>query len=206
MSPSATFFQARDLTLRRGNRLVWDCAQWTLEGTTAIVGANGSGKSSTLKMLAGQLAPDEGSLSLTLKGRHREGADWMTCCSLAAPWAGIPRHLNLREALNFHGHFRTSRVDGLGWDALLTSSGLNVDPSLPLSHWSSGQQQRIHVALALGTDVDVVLLDEPTSNLDAEGIAWVQHAMGVLAPSIMLVVATNNPSQEAPQDAAFLKL
>jgi ABC-type multidrug transport system ATPase subunit len=206
MSPSATYFQARDLTLRRGNRLVWDRAQWTLEGTTAIVGANGSGKSSTLKMLAGQLAPDEGSLSLNVKGYQREEANWMTCCSLAAPWAGIPRHLNLREALNFHGHFRTSRVEGLGWDALLTSSGLNVDPSLSLSHWSSGQQQRLHVALALGTDVDVVLLDEPTSNLDAEGISWVQHAMGVLAPTVMLVVATNNPTQESPQGASFLEL
>ena len=94
----------------------------------------------------------------------------------------------------------------MGWDTLLTSSGLNVDPSLSLSHWSSGQQQRLHVALALGTDVDVVLLDEPTSNLDAEGISWVQHAMGVLAPTVMLVVATNNPTQESPQGASFLEL
>ena len=60
---------------------------------------------------------------------------------------------------------------------MVQASGLRVDPSLPVSQWSSGQQQRLMLALALGTEADAVLLDEPASNLDEVGIQWMKAQM-----------------------------
>ena len=98
-SPNLATFLAEGLSLRRGTRVVWDNATWSLQGPCAIVGANGSGKSSTLALLAGQVAPDTGSLRLETDLGTVEAERWMTSVALAAPWMALPKHLTLQEAL-----------------------------------------------------------------------------------------------------------
>ena len=96
-------FQAHRVTLKRGARVIWSDAMWSLQGFTALVGENGSGKSSTLAMLAGQVAPDEGRLQFQIQGQDIGENDWMTHVTLAAPWVSLPSHLTLDEMLAFHG-------------------------------------------------------------------------------------------------------
>ena len=107
-SPLASF-HATDLELRRGQRLIWEDASWTVQGATTLVGANGQGKSSTLRMLAGQLAPTSGTLSFRAADGEVSVEAWMTRCSVAAPWLNLPGHLTLDEAMSFHGVYRTPR-------------------------------------------------------------------------------------------------
>lgn len=205
-SPNLATFLAEGLSLRRGTKVVWDNATWSIQGPCALVGANGSGKSSTLALLAGQVAPDAGSLSLKTDVGAVEAENWMTSVSLAAPWMALPKHLTLQEALTFHGTFRTSRKGALGWQALLDASGLRVGASVPLGQWSSGQQQRLTLALALGTQTTAILLDEPASNLDSDGILWYQRVLNEVSGQTTTVVATNDIEKEAPKGPSMLEI
>ena len=205
-SPNFATFLAEGLSLRRGTRVVWDNATWSVQGPCAIVGANGSGKSSTLALLAGQVAPDAGSLRLETHLGAMEAERWMTSVSLAAAWMALPKHLTLQEALTFHGTFRTSRQGNLAWQALLDASGLRVGASVPLGHWSSGQQQRLALALALGTQTSAILLDEPASNLDSEGILWYQRVLADVSGQTTTIVATNDIEKEAPKAPSMLEI
>lgn len=199
-------FKAEQLSLKRGARVIWETASWEIEGPTAILGSNGTGKSSTLAMLAGQLSPDSGELAFLAKGTPVESESWMTQVSLAAPWLDLPSHLTLEEAVRFHGAFRTAREGDLGWGALIQSSGLSVGASVPLRMWSSGQRQRLSLALALGTQTSAVLLDEPASNLDADGTAWYQRVLAEACRHCTVVVATNDEKKEAPKGAYLLRI
>ena len=206
MTPSFATFRANRLSLKRGVRVIWDDATWELSGPSAILGVNGSGKSSTLAMMAGQLSPDAGKLQLEFNERPVPAETWMTQVSLAAPWVELPNHLTLEEAVTFHGMFRSSRQGAWGWESLLRSSGLSVSPSLPLRSWCSGQRQRLSLALALGTHAAAVLLDEPASNLDAEGTRWFRQVLDEVSQHCTVVVATNDEKKEAPKGASLLRI
>ena len=96
--------------------------------------------------------------------------------------------------------FRSPRQGGLSWESFdRVLIGLNVHQDAPMHTWSSGQKQRLHLSLALGTESPVVLLDEPASNLDAQGIEWLHKVIPQVASFSTLVVATNDPcTKEAP--------
>jgi ATPase subunit of ABC transporter with duplicated ATPase domains len=91
-------------------------------------------------------------------------------------------------------------------ESLIESSGLSVHPEAPMHAWSSGQKQRLQLSLALGTESPVVLLDEPASNLDAQGIAWLHEVIARVAALSTLVVATNDPAKEAPGQPEILEV
>ena len=205
-SSTAPQFVAAGLTLNRGGKRIWEDASWNIQGYTALLGANGAGKSSTLTMLAGQLSPDAGSLAFQIEGADVTHEAWMRQVTLAAPWLALPSHLTLSQALAFHSTFRSPRHGELSWENLAESSGLNVRQNAPMNTWSSGQKQRLHLSLALGTDSPVVLLDEPASNLDAQGIDWLHEIVHQVATASTLVVATNDPAKEAPGQPAILKV
>ena len=100
-------------------------ANWRIQGPTVILGSNGTGKSSTLAMLAGHLTPNSGVLSFSLGEKNQISPDaWMTQIALAAPWAEVPSHLTLAEAIAFHGTFRQPRK--------ATSIGLHFSRGLGL--------------------------------------------------------------------------
>ncbi len=206
MTEGFATFQANQLSFSRGNRKIWDKATWAMQGPSAILGANGSGKSSTLALLAGQVAPDQGELCFTSEGTPLDSEQWMTAISLAAPWVELPNHLTMEETLTFHGMFRSPRTGNMGWASLLSTSGLNVAPDVPMALWSSGQRQRLSLALALGTQTSAVLLDEPCSNLDSEGIQWYQEVLAQVFALTTTIVATNDPQKEAPQAKSILEL
>ena len=205
-SSKTPHFEATALTLNRGGKRIWENASWSIQGYTALLGANGAGKSSTLTMLAGQLSPDAGSLAFRIEGKEVAPEAWMRKVTLAAPWLALPSHLTLSQALSFQSAFRSPRQGELSWGCLIESSGLSVHQEAPMHTWSSGQKQRLHLALALGTDSPVVLLDEPASNLDAQAIQWLHEAVAQVAAVSTLVVATNDPAKEAPGQPALLEV
>ena len=129
-SPLASF-HATDLELRRGRRLIWEDASWTVQGATTLVGANGQGKSSTLRMLAGQLAPTSGTLSFRAADGEVSVEAWMTRCSVAAPWLNLPGHLTLDEAMSFHGVYRTPRPGPCTGPPWLRRLGCAWTPACP---------------------------------------------------------------------------
>ena len=118
----------------------------------------------------------------------------------------MPSQLTLTEAMEFHRTFHSPRQGAPSWKELLEESNLNVDASAPMKHWSSGQRQRLHLALAMGSACPAVLLDEPTANLDAEGIEWYQKALRRILNESTVIVASNSPKNDALEGASLLEI
>lgn len=128
----------------------------------ALVGPNGSGKTTTICMIAGLVKPDAGSVHVEAGTTARLG--------LAAQQISLYRDLTPRENLKFFG-----RMHGLGRRRaaerayeLLELFSFDAQGNVPASTLSGGWQRRLHVAIALVQHSSIVILDEPTAGLDVE--------------------------------------
>lgn len=169
-----------DLHIKSGERL-------------AVLGANGSGKSTLVKIIAGYLSTSKG------KVRHRqEGLDTpeeavYSHISICAPYLSHYTDMNLSECLDLHYSLRQARPNT---DIRATLSDLGLPFDRPMRGFSSGMMQRVSLALAMYTESSLVLLDEPSSNLDEPGIAWMNALIHELPEQVSLVVASNAPNIE----------
>ena len=144
-------------------------------GILAVVGPNGSGKTTLVKILAGLLAPTEGSVRVQREGRLLSAEERRTAVGWSGPDLTFYPELTARENLEF---FR--KVAGLptlfeDTRNLLAAVGL-ADAGGPVEHFSTGMKQRLRIAFSVLLDAAVLLLDEPLSGLDAAG----RQAVGVL--------------------------
>jgi heme exporter protein A len=167
---------ARDLACRRGDRLLFAGVSFTLDPGEAlqVVGANGTGKSSLLRILAGLLRPFAGAVEKTGPVALLDGN---------LPLDG---HLPLGRALAFWG-----RIDGvneaLGWGP----SGL-VD--VPVRFLSTGQRKRAAIAQSHPRTGGIWLLDEPLNGLDARAAASLQgHVARHCGAGGIAVIASHQP-------------
>jgi len=134
-----------------------------------LLGPNGSGKTTALKMLLGLLYPTKGR-ALCLGG---SGAD----PKISARIGFLPeesylyRYLNARETLDFYGRLfgLPARVRKMRIEALLDMVGLKAVANRPVGTFSKGMARRIGLAQALINDPDLLILDEPTTGLDPIG-------------------------------------
>ncbi len=142
---------AHDLACRRGERLLFAGLSFALGPGEAlqVAGANGTGKSSLLRILAGLLRPFAGSV-------ERSGAMALLDGNLP-----LDEHLPLGEALGFW-----VRVDGV--DEALDPVGLNALSDIPVRFLSTGQRKRAALLQSNPQAGGIWLLDEPLNGLDAE--------------------------------------
>ena len=166
----------------------------------AVTGANGSGKSTMILCLAGQVEADEGTLTwhypteTPLHQSSQTAARAAKRPALAAPYLELPGEFRVLELVNFHfslnpclsGH---SPVEGL-W-----ASG--IDPHSPtlLKYYSSGMLQKVRLVLALWTDTPLLLLDEPHSHLDAAALSWFRLSLRQTAARRCWAMASNDPGE-----------
>lgn len=156
----------------------------------AILGPNGSGKSTLLNVIAGSLTSSEGELVYIKAGKKIDAEHIFKYLSLAAPYLELIEEFTLTEMIDFHFRFK-SYLPGLNAPALLDLLGLGKSKDKPLKFFSSGMKQRTKLALAFGADTPVLLLDEPTSNLDQKGIEWYYRLVEEFAKSRLLIVCSN---------------
>ncbi|MFN3371657.1 MAG: ABC-F family ATP-binding cassette domain-containing protein [Sphingomonadaceae bacterium] len=147
-------------------------------GRTGLVGRNGAGKSTLIAILAGQLAPSEGSAAVT--GRVallRQQVEPDPNETVADLFGAAPALALLRRAEAGHATLDELSACDWGLEARLRSAlgrvGLDVAPEQPLAALSGGQRTRAALAALLADAPDILLLDEPTNHLDAEGRALV---------------------------------
>jgi len=146
-----------------------------------LLGPNGSGKTTTLKMLLGLLHPTKGK-SLCLGGDA-------TDTKISARIGFLPeesylyKYLTARETLDFYGRlFRLDRrVRKMRIDALLDMVGLKAVANRPVGTFSKGMARRIGLAQALINDPDLLILDEPTTGLDPIGTRQIKDLILKLA-------------------------
>lgn len=163
----------------------------------AITGPNGSGKSTLLRIISGGMAPSGGQVHfLTSEGNRVHWSDAAARVSFTAPYVDLVERLTLKEHIEFHFRFRKSAA-GMSSGDIMTRIGLYGDRDKQVRDFSSGMKQRLKLALAFYTDCEVVLLDEPTSNLDAQWSDWYEEEVRMKAGAATVVVASNHPAEYA---------
>lgn len=171
-----------------------------IAGTSyTFVGPNGSGKSTLLQLLAGSLPITEGKLTYKLQNGIVEPDGWFKQISIAAPYLELVEELTLDELLAFHQTFKPFKAGltpGIIADQLLLSHARHKE----IKYFSSGMKQRVKLGLAFFSDSPVVILDEPTSNLDRQGADWYkEQVQQLIAPSNrapqLLLIGSNQPDE-----------
>jgi ATP-binding cassette subfamily F protein uup len=213
-----TLLHAAGLGLAFGSRTVFDGLTFTIEEGERIglVGVNGSGKSSLMRMLARAAEPDRGEIQLRRgaavtylpqEPTFPEGATVASELEVArAPLrAALDAHAALSDRLEAErdeaGHARllgelaalSDRIEHLGgWDTahearrLLDRLGVK-EWDRPVAELSGGTRKRVAIARALLTRPDLLLLDEPTNHLDADTVDWLEEEIDGLTGALLLV-------------------
>ena len=137
-----------------------------------FVGPNGSGKSTLLQLLTGIMPASEGTIKyIDSTGKEIEVDHWYKHLVVAAPYLELIEEFTLRELIQFHSRFKPFK-NGLSFKNFEDFIQLPHASGKTLRHFSSGMKQRVKLGLAFMSDVPVIFLDEPTTNLDVPGINW----------------------------------
>lgn len=174
-------FKNLSLELTQGNSL-------------AITGSNGSGKSTLLKCLCGAIPITSGKIDYTLDQKLISENDWFSYLTISAPYMEVPEEFSLEELLNFHFKFKKP-LNGISSKEIIEELYLTQHISKPVAQFSSGMKQRLKLGLALFSDVPLIFLDEPTSNLDKKGIDWYQEMIRLYCKNRIMVVCSNDPRE-----------
>ena len=169
---------AREIACRRGDRLLLRGLSFALGAGEALqlAGANGIGKSSLMRILAGLLVPFSGTV-------EREGA-----IGLLDERPALEPHLPLGQALGFW-----QRLDG-PHDNRAADLGLDGLEDVPVRYLSTGQKKRAALARLIGQQAPVWLLDEPLNGLDTRGVALVEGLIAQhCATGGIAVIASHQP-------------
>jgi ATP-binding cassette subfamily F protein uup len=166
-----------------------------------LIGRNGTGKSSLLKILAGLEKADDGQLQIqsgievAYVPQEPTFADNATVFSTVSE--GLAEVKSLRE--RFESHAEGEDLDALmtliearngwNWEQRVdeTLQRLHLDPELPIAGLSGGTKKRVALARSLVASPDVLLLDEPTNHLDLNAITWLEELLVAFKGSIILI-------------------
>ena len=182
---------AKDLRCVRGGREIFAGLDFTADAgeALAVVGANGAGKTSLLRLIAGLIAPAGGKVTFA-------GGDDDLSPAEQAHYLGhrdaLKSALSVMENLAFWRAALGGEATDI--DTALNAVGLDHIAQLPAAYLSAGQRRRLSIARLLVVKRPIWLLDEPTSSLDADGQAMVADLMrNHLAGGGVIVAATHLP-------------
>ncbi|HVI46961.1 MAG TPA: ATP-binding cassette domain-containing protein [Chitinophaga sp.] len=180
-----------------GKRFNYD---WIFRGVTltfseggryAILGPNGSGKSTLLQVISGALHHNEGTVSYTAQNQPVAPDAFFQYCAIAAPYLELIEEMTLTEIFEFHLQFKNF-LPGITPATAMQQVGLENAANKQLRNFSSGMKQRTKLALAIFSDVPVLLLDEPCTNLDAAGTALYQQLINDYGGNRLIIVSSND--------------
>lgn len=161
----------------------------------ALIGNNGSGKSTLLQIIAGYIGLTKGTIHWTNNsGEDIDSTNIFQYISIAAPYLELVEEFTAFEQIAFHQQFKPLET-GLSPIELLEKIGLSNAANKQIRNFSSGMKQRLKLALAIFDQAPILLLDEPCSNLDQEGIQTYHQLMQAYAMHKLIIVASNDPQE-----------
>lgn len=160
----------------------------------AITGPNGSGKSTLLQVLSGGMILSEG--KCVWKTADRPLADELIFkhVSICAPYLELIEEMTLIEFLEFHSGFKPF-LPGVTTQSIISVIGLQKAMNKQIRYYSSGMKQRLKLAQCIFSNTDIVLLDEPCTNLDTEGVELYHSLISVYCPNRLVVVSSNDEAE-----------
>ncbi len=163
-----------------------------------VTGSNGSGKSTLLKMIAGLLVPDAGTIVVRLDNALLDSELRRDILGYVAPDLSLYRELTGAENLRFFAEAKGVDLPRADLIDLLAEVGLKGRGRDFVGTYSSGMRQRLKYAFALLSKPPLLLLDEPTANLDSEGFEMVERVIRRQIDGVengLTIVATNEPRE-----------
>lgn len=166
----------------------------------AITGPNGSGKSTLLQVIAGALSPSEGQIRYSEEvepsapDRQINQENVFTHLSIAAPYLDLIEEMTLLEFLTFHQRFKPFLSDAT-IPEIISLVGLEKAAHKQIRYFSSGMKQRVKLSQAIFSDMPVLLLDEPCTNLDSEGVALYHRLISQFCSNRLLIVSSNDEAE-----------
>ncbi|TAH03936.1 MAG: ATP-binding cassette domain-containing protein [Sphingobacteriales bacterium] len=160
----------------------------------AILGINGSGKSTLLQVISGALTPSIGNLTYSNNGKIIAPENYYNSISLATPYLELIEEFTLNEVLDFHFKFKI-RIEHLKNSDIISLLGMKQQQHKFIKYFSSGMKQRVKLALAFCAQTPVLLLDEPTSNLDVQGVAWYHTMINQFTANRITLICSNQSNE-----------
>lgn len=165
----------------------------------AITGPNGSGKSTLLQVISGSMMLNEGKIQYTPDGYRDNspnpddyrGETIYKSVSICAPYLEVVEEMTLTEFLEFHHGFKPF-IAGISNETIMSAVGLEKAANKQIRYYSSGMKQRVKLAQCIFSDTAIVLLDEPCTNLDAEGIDLYHRLISNYCTNRLVVVSSND--------------
>ena len=163
----------------------------------AIIGPNGSGKSTLLQVLSGAMEVNEGNIQFAADSQQSTVNSSIAFenvyrnISICAPYLEVVEEMTLIEFLNFHAGFKPF-LSSVTSEKIISILGLENAVNKQIRNYSSGMRQRVKLAQAIFSDVPVVLLDEPCTNLDTAGVELYKQLIEEYCKKRMVIVSSND--------------
>ena len=167
--------------------------QFHSERWYAVIGPNGSGKSTLLQIIAGATSHSEGEIKFEA-GKNISPEHFYSSISIAAPYLELVEEMTLLEFLHFHSALK-NWLSSFTSEKIIAILGLEHAKHKQIRYFSSGMKQRVNLAQAIFSNVPVVLLDEPTTNFDEEGILLYRNLVNNFCKNRLLIVSSNDKNE-----------
>lgn len=173
--------------------------------SVAITGYNGSGKSTLLQIIAGYISPSAGNVEHFYNNKKILADNIYQYISLATPYLDLIEEFTLAEMISFYCKFKPlNDVNSIVKIIESSHSGFAIDKQI--KYYSSGMKQRVKLTLTMMSDVPYVLLDEPHSNLDEDGVEWFSKLMNQNRVNKIIFISSNRVKEETGFCNKFINL
>jgi ABC-type multidrug transport system ATPase subunit len=157
----------------------------------AITGPNGSGKSTLLQGVSGAMMLSEGNVQYSMLNVQCSTENIYKQVSICAPYLEVVEEMTLKEFLHFHHGFKPF-LPGVTTEDIVSIVGLSKAVNKQIRFYSSGMKQRVKLAQCIFSDTAILLLDEPCTNLDAEGIELYHRLIAGYCKDRLVIVSSND--------------
>ncbi|MFZ1728843.1 MAG: ABC transporter ATP-binding protein [Bacteroidota bacterium] len=196
---------AEQISKKFNRRSIFKDVSFTVEPgeVFGITGRNGSGKSTLLRIVGGLLSPSGGSMHFSNGDTDVSLEDLHRHIGYVAPYLTLYEEFSAEENIALYSRIRGLKYSASDAQELLERVGLPVDRKDPIRAFSSGMKQRMRLVFAILHKPPLLLLDEPISNLDAQGMATVYALVAEFRARGTVIIATNDAEDIAQCDRSI---
>jgi ABC-type multidrug transport system ATPase subunit len=160
----------------------------------AITGPNGSGKSTLLQIISGSSIYNEGNISYFDNEKSFSPEKIFQKISFAAPYLDMIEEMTLAEFFSFHNKMK-GWIPTVDTKEIIFLSSLENAAHKQIRYFSSGMKQRVKLAQAIFSNTPIVLLDEPLTNLDEEGVSLYHNLIEKHCKNRLLIISSNDKKE-----------
>lgn len=193
-SPS---IELKAISKRYNNQWIFKDITYSFNGPAAYVirGQNGSGKTTLLQLISGNLQQSKGEVAYTINGKNILTENIYRYVSYASPYLELYEDYTLKEAIDFQANFKPWK-NKLTTAEIISILKLESAKDKAIKQFSTGMKQRVKLALAILSDAPILLIDEPTSNLDKNVIKWYQQLISDYTKDKLVIICSNDNQEE----------